>query len=266
MVQHWDTKRSRERTLQLMEEQLFCDMYDTLKAITEEYDELSPSQLWDEAASRWKPLLASKRPQAAVLLLKEELTENYGERSAFLVLMILMYMMVAMFRPSEKDNPYRAYCAALAEATREHPLLQRLYDGVRQTEDEEEKAGRRIGVVASLLTETRDAGESINFDDIERIILRNPTFELQQKALDQFDILLRGTVWSQRSATVQEKMYAMMQQKQDRQLEVEESVIKKANQPDVVYQSGAVHQDHRRQLIMDRGATPTQTKQIQQEQ
>lgn len=261
MVQHWDKKRSRERTLQLMEEQLFCDMYETLKAITEEYGEPSPAQLWDEAALRWKPLIASKRPQVAVEILKEELTETYGERSAFLVLMILMYMMVAVFRPSDKENPYRVYCAALAEATEGHPLLQRLYDGVRQTEDEEEKAGRRIGVVVSLLTETREAGESINFDDIERIILRNPTFELQQKALDQFDILLRGTVWSQRSATVQEKMYAMMQQKQDRQLEVEESVIKKANQPDVVYQSGSTHNDYSRHLNMGENIIPVPTKQ-----
>ena len=261
MIQRWETKRSRERTLQLMEEQLFCDMYDTLKSITEEYGEPSPAQLWDEAALRWKPLIASKRPQVAVEILKEELTETYGERSAFLVLMILMYMMVAVFRPSDKENPYRVYCAALAEATEGHPLLQRLYDGVRQTEDEEEKAGRRIGVVTSLLTEMNVAGESINYDDIERIILRNPTFELQQKALDQFDILLRGTAWSQRSVAVQEKMFAMMQQKQDRQHDVEERFIEAANCPKAVYQSGSTHNDYSRHLNMGDNTIPVLTKQ-----
>lgn len=216
MVQHWDKKRSRERTLQLMEEQLFCDMYETLKAITEEYGEPSPAQLWDEAALRWRPLIASKRPQTAVALLKEELTETYGERSAFLVQMILMYMMVAVFRPSDKENPYRVYCAALAEATEGHPLLQRLYDGVRQTEDKEEKAGRRIGVVVSLLTETREAGESISMDAIEHCILRFPTFESQHKALEQADNILRGTNWSQRSADVEKKMFAQEEERKNK--------------------------------------------------
>lgn len=260
MVQRWDTKRSRERTLQLMEEQLFCDMYETLKAITEEYGEPSPAQLWDEAALRWRPLIASKRPQTAVALLKEELTETYGERSAFLVQMILMYMMVAVFRPSDKENPYRGYCTALAEVTKDHPLLQRLWEGVRLTEDEEEKAGRTIGVVTLLLTEMKAEGESINFDDIEQIILRYPTFELQKQALDQFDSLLRGTAWSQRSAKVQEKIFEMMQQKQERQHEVEDNLINSASQPAVVYQSGAIHNDQRRQLIMDRDAIPAPTK------
>ncbi len=202
--------------MQLMEEQLFCDMYDTLKAITEEYGEPGPAQLWDEAAMRWKPLIASKRPQAAVLLLKEDLTENYGERSAFLVLMILMYMMVAVFRPSDKENPYRVYCTALAKATEGHPLLQRLYDGVRQTEDDEEKAGRRIGVVASLLTEMRDAGESISMDAIEHCILRFPTYESQQRALEQADNILRGTAWSNRSAEVEKKMFFMEEDRKNK--------------------------------------------------
>ena len=62
--------------MQLLEEQLFCDMYETLKSITEEYDEPSPAELWDEAARRWKLLLAAKRPQMYVEMLKEELTER----------------------------------------------------------------------------------------------------------------------------------------------------------------------------------------------
>lgn len=214
MYQRWGSKRSRERTMQLLEEQLFCDMYETLRSITKEYDEPSPAELWDEASRQWKPLLAAKRPKMYVEMLKDELTEEYGERSAFLILMILMYMMVAMFRPLG-ESPYRPFCLALADATQDYPLLRRLWEGVRQTEDEEEKAGKRIGVVVSLLTDIRASGQSIELDTIEQCILRLPTYDAQQKALEQADNLLRGTAWSQRSAAVQDKMIARAREQQD---------------------------------------------------
>ena len=230
MYERLDSKRCRERTMRLLEEQLFCDMYATLKEITTEYDEPSPAELWDEAATRWKPLLASKRPQTFVKILKEELTEKYGERSSFLILMILMYMMVAMFRPT-KESPYHAYCAALVEATQGHPVLKRLWEGVRQTEDEEEKAGKKIGIVTSLLTEMKASGQAIDLDTIEHCILRFPSFDLQQRALEQADNLLRGTAWSQRSAQVQEKMFSMVKEQQDRRNKMDEAVKKSLERP-----------------------------------
>lgn len=246
MYERWDSKRCRERTMQLLEEQLFCDMYATLKEITTEYGEPSPAELWDEAATRWKPLLASKRPQMYVDMLKEELTVEYGERSTFLILMTLMYMLVAMFRPT-KESPYHAYCTALAEATQGHPLLKRLWEGVRQTEDEEEKAGKKIGIVTSLLTEMKASGQAIDLDTIEHCILRFPSFDLQQRALEQADNLLRGTAWSQRSAQVQEKMFSMVKEQQDRQEQkqdkladaVEKAANKKTNEFTVYPQPGS---------------------------
>jgi len=218
------------RTAELLDEQLFCDLYDTLKEITVEYDEPSPAELWDEAAVRWKPLLAAKRPELAVGILQEELTEKYGETSAFLVLMILMYMLVAMFRPT-KESPYHAYCAALAGATQGHPLLKRLWEGVRMTEDKEEQAGHRIGVVTSLLTEMKASGEAIDLDTIEQCVLRFPTIDLQQRALEQADNLLRGTAWSQRSSIVEAKMYAQQKEQQDRQEQMDEAVKKSLEEP-----------------------------------
>ena len=78
----------------MLDEQLFCDLYETLKSIETEYDEPSPAELWDEASTKWQPLLGAIHPQMAVEMLKEELTEKYGERSAFLVLMILMRILL----------------------------------------------------------------------------------------------------------------------------------------------------------------------------
>ena len=234
MYERWDAKRCRMRTVELLDEQLFCDLYDTLKEITTEYDEPSPAELWDEAALRWKPLLAAKRPELAVEILQEELTERYGETSSFLVLMILMYMLVAMFRPT-KESPYHAYCAALAGATEGHPLLKRLWEGVRMTEDKEEQAGHRIGVVTSLLTDMKTSDEAIDLDTIEQCVLRFPTIVLQQRALEQADNLLRGTAWSQRSAIVEKKMYVQQKEQRERQEAKQDKVIdsmeKAANKP-----------------------------------
>lgn len=159
MYKRWDTSRSRKRTAELLNEQLFFDLYETLKAITTEYDEPSPAELWDEASTRWRALLSAQHPQAAVDLLKEELTEKYGERSAFLVLMILMYMLVAMFRPS-KDGPYHCFCMALSVATEGHPLLKRLWEGIRQTEEKEERAGKMVGIVSLLFNDVQGGNQS----------------------------------------------------------------------------------------------------------
>lgn len=247
MYKRWDAQRSRNRTLELLNEQLFVTMYEALKAITDEFGEPSPAELWDEAATRWKPLLATQSPRLAVKMLQEELTEKYGERSAFLVLIILMYMLVALFRPTG-ESPYRAYCEALAEVTQGHPLLKRFWESVRQKEDEEESAGRKIGIVASLLNRMKTEGDVINLDVIEGLILSYPTFEAQLAALQQADNLLRGTAWSQRSAGVFQKMLYQAKSQQNRQYEVEESLMKVADTPTYVYQKGATHNDNRKTL------------------
>ena len=61
MYERWDAKRCRMRTTELLDEQLFCDLYDTLKEITTEYDEPSPAELWEEATMRWKPYSSKHR-------------------------------------------------------------------------------------------------------------------------------------------------------------------------------------------------------------
>ena len=66
-------------------------------------------------------------------------------------------------------------------------------------------------------------------------MLRFPTIELQQRALEQADNLLRGTAWSQRSGIVEKKMYAKQKEQQDRQEQKQDKVIdsmqKAANKP-----------------------------------
>ena len=99
------------------------------------------------------------------------------------------------------------------------------------TEDKEEQAGHRIGVVTSLLTEMKASGEAIDLDTIEQCVLRFPTIDLQQRALEQADNLLRGTAWSQRSGIVEKKMYAQQKEQQDRQEKMDEAVKKSLEEP-----------------------------------
>lgn len=219
MYQHWEKQRVRERTSQLLDEQLFIDLYPTLQEVTMEFDEPSPAELWDEAKSRWQTLLTSKRPEMAVDFLKEELTDIYGERGAFLVMMILMYMLVAMYRPKDENSPYRPYCQAIAEATNNNPLLKRFWEGVRMSEDEEEKKGNYIGVVCSLIADTKVKDQSFSLDTVEKCIMRLPTFEAQHEALMLANNLLMGTEWSARSGMVFDKMLAKEKEREQRRKE-----------------------------------------------
>ena len=49
------------------------------------------------------------------------------------------------------DNVYRKHCEALASETKDHPLLEKFWLEVRDTENKEEQLGRKVGVVHYLL-------------------------------------------------------------------------------------------------------------------
>lgn len=161
--------------MKLFDDQLFCNMFGTLKDIADEYTDLCPVELWQEAQAALPPFTVSRRPDLSIHILKEELDERYrsfmdngtetirsqedAERTTFLVLMTAMYMLVAG-SGNTSDNPYRTHCEALAGATRSHPLLERLWEGIRETENEEELAGRKVDAVNYLLdTNNKSADE-----------------------------------------------------------------------------------------------------------
>ena len=159
--------------MELFKEQLFCNMFATLQSIEKEYAELSPVEVWMEARMTLQNFAESVRPDFTVGMLKEDLTERYEtfadaeteilrsdeevERTTFLVMMTMMYMLVSGAACND-DNPYKEHCKALASATKDHPMLERVWLGVRCSEEEEEKAGRKMEVVNYLLdVDTSDA-------------------------------------------------------------------------------------------------------------
>lgn len=93
----------------------------------------------------------------------------------------------------------------------------------------------QLGIEMKPMTEIETSGQAFDLDTIEQCILRLPTFELQKTALNQADDLLRGTAWSQRSATVLKKMFAKVKEQQNRQEQKQDkladAVEKAANRP-----------------------------------
>ncbi len=166
MYKRIEKKIRNKCMMELLDEQLFCNMFGTLQSIEREYRELSPVELWHEAKLSLPAFVETSRPDLYINILREELEERYDsfvdnetqikrnseevERTIFLVMMVMMYMLVSEAKSNSANN-YRNYCEALANETKDHPLLERLWLEVRETEDKEEQLGRRVGVVNYLL-------------------------------------------------------------------------------------------------------------------
>lgn len=177
MYKRIDRKIRNKHMIELLREQLFCNMFATLRSIGEEYEDLSPVEVWLEARFALSTFAKTERPEIYITTLREELEERYGsfiddeaeiirnaeevKRTVFLVMMVMIYMFVSGAE-SASTNSYRNHCEALANETKDHPLLQRLWQGVRETESKEEQSERRVGVVNYLLNT-----ESTEFEDKE---------------------------------------------------------------------------------------------------
>ena len=152
--------------MELLNEQLFCNMFGTLQGIEREYGDLSPAEVWNQAKETLPIFVKATRPDLSIGILKEELQVRYEsfmdndtetirnaddiDRSVFLVLMVMMYMLVST-SATTSANIYRKHCEALASETEDHPLLERFWLEVRETEDKEEQLGRRVGIVHYIL-------------------------------------------------------------------------------------------------------------------
>lgn len=144
--------------------QLFCDMYPSLRKVE---DNLAPTEIWSEALRILESFALSPRPELELDDIKEELKCHYSsfldtsggevkrddsqiETSVFLVLFTAFYM-VACAGKTKENHPHQELCRALAKATYRHPLREVLWKSIRQTEDEEEKAGRRMETIDLML-------------------------------------------------------------------------------------------------------------------
>ena len=168
-------RRSKKEKLnsmyRLMEEQLFCILYPTLRSISREYDELSPAEVWHEAIRFASELKKWPRPDMMHDELEDMLYEEYSQfetdegiverndeqtqRTIFLVMEVMLFILATESR-NLPDNPYKSHCLLLAEATQNHALRERFLNEVRETETAEELKGRRMEMVKMELEAESD--------------------------------------------------------------------------------------------------------------
>ena len=169
MYKRLSKKESLNSMYRLMEEQLFCILYPTLRSISREYDELSPAEVWHEAVRYACELKKWPRPDMICDELKEMLHEEYSQFETdegiverndgqvqctmFLVMEVMLFILAT---ESRQDSRYKPYCLMLAEATQNHALRERFLNEVRDTETAEELKGRRVEMVKMELEAESD--------------------------------------------------------------------------------------------------------------
>ena len=161
--------------------QLFCDMYPSLRKVE---DDLSPTEIWSEALRIVGDFARSPRPELELEDTQEELQQLYSsflddskeemnrneeqaKTSVFLVLFTALYM-VACAGTTRENHPHQELCKALAKITYSHPLREELWKSIRQTEDEEEKAGRRIETFDLILQTIADESNNDATENIKK--------------------------------------------------------------------------------------------------
>ena len=168
--------------------QLFCDMLPALRWVYKEYEDLSPIEAWSEALNECKELNNYPRQDLVIddiaidlekrykVFIDEEGTETYrntddAKRSAFIVLVIMLYQLVCVSFQRE-HHPREELCKALARVTFLYPLREKFCSLIRQSEDEEEQAGRRIeafDIMMELTLSDEDEKEESNQKKVEGI-------------------------------------------------------------------------------------------------
>lgn len=168
--------------------QLFCDMLPALRWVYKEYEDLSPTEAWSEALKECKELNNYPRQDLIIddiaidlenrykVFLDEDGTETHrntddAKRSAFIVLVIMLYQLACVSLQRE-HHPREELCIALARVTVLNPLKEKFCGLIRQSEDKEEQAGRRIeafDIMMELILSDEDEIEESNQKKVEGI-------------------------------------------------------------------------------------------------
>ena len=185
-------KERRKAALNLLNDQLFCDMHKTLTELGELYDDLSAPEVWDEAKTFLQDYCQNTHPSDTIVFLTEEMEDRYAtfeedgncrkrtkeevKRTIFLVFETMLFMLCA--EANDKSvNPYMEHCEVLVKVTFNHPLREIFIEDVKAKEDLEEKAGRRVGVVNYLL-------DDVSKDKLNETEIRQAQDEVMHKLVD----------------------------------------------------------------------------------
>lgn len=190
--------------------QLFCDMLPALRWVYKEYEDLSPIEAWSEALNECKELNNYPRQDLVIDDIAIELEKRYkvfidedgtqthrnsddAKRSAFIVLSVMLYQLACVSLQKE-NHPRKVLCKALARVTFLHPLREKFCSLIRQSEDKEEQAGRRIeafDIMMELLLSDEDEKEKSNQEKVEGIDkLVNEAMAMDTKTMEELERML----------------------------------------------------------------------------
>ena len=181
MFKRYDIVTKNSLRKKFLANQLFCDMYPSLREVK---GDLTPTEIWSESLRIVEGFALSPRPELELDDIQEELkqlystfiddagnevkrTDKQSETSAFLVLFTAFYM-VACAGTTRENHPHQDLCKVLAKVTYSHPLREMLWKSIRQMEDEEEKAGRRIDTFDLMLRDVSEEATGKEIDETKR--------------------------------------------------------------------------------------------------
>lgn len=181
MIKRINRSEIRKATLELLNDQLFCNMFEAIQKLSDQCDDISAPEAWWEAKKMLRQFCATPRPDLAIDLMLDEMEERYAvfeyddykinrpiekvSVTMFIVTITMLYMICAEAETIEA-NPHRAHCLALAKWGYNNPLRWRFMEDVRVKESLEEQAGHRVGVVNYLLHDVE--GNNVDEEQVSR--------------------------------------------------------------------------------------------------
>lgn len=188
MFKRFNNRKEKLLRRNYLTSQLFCDMLPALRWMYKDYEDLSPIEAWSEALMECKELKNYPRQDLVIddividlekrykVFLEEDGTETHrntddAKRSAFIVLVIMLYQLACVCLQRE-HHPREELCRALARVTVLYPLREKFCGLIRQSEDKEEQAGRRIeafDIMMELALSDEDEIEESNQKKVEGI-------------------------------------------------------------------------------------------------
>ena len=164
-------------------DQLYVVLSPVLKHYSDSCRELSPVEVWTEALRLAEELAMSPRPDREIKDMAEELAEDYllwsdtpeqrrtdeeAERTAFLVLMTLLFMLHAPMI-GKAGHGCTEIIDNLARVVASHPLCNDFIRRSHVTEEEEEKQDRYVEAFDYLLSDVADDREEDEDVKVEAI-------------------------------------------------------------------------------------------------
>lgn len=168
MIRRLDRKQERLLLKACTLSEVFPLLHAPLSHIQQEYDELSPVEVWVAAVDFSDQLLAMNEPQLEVRYLVDELQEECEtDNGAFLVMLASSYRLAPL---RAKDRRVVPTITALGPYYYDHPLYRDLILAIGDVEDERRKKKGFINLLEYQLVPLPSLSDAEGFEEQHKIM------------------------------------------------------------------------------------------------